>query len=33
MREHALHRGERIDVVTYGLLAEEWRERRGTAEG
>jgi len=33
MSEHALHRGERIDVVTYGLLAEEWREGRGTAEG
>ncbi len=33
MREHALHRGERVDVVTYGLLAEEWRGRRGTAEG
>jgi RimJ/RimL family protein N-acetyltransferase len=32
MREHALHRGERCDVVTYGLLAEEWRGRRGTTE-
>jgi RimJ/RimL family protein N-acetyltransferase len=33
MREHTLHRGERVDVVTHGLLAGEWREGRGTAEG
>jgi hypothetical protein len=25
-------RGERVDVLVYGLLAAEWRERRGTEE-
>jgi RimJ/RimL family protein N-acetyltransferase len=31
-REHALYRGERVDVVRYGLLASEWRTRGTTAE-
>lgn len=33
MREHAPHRFGRVDVVVYGLLAGEWREVRGSAEG
>lgn len=33
LRDHAYLRGERVDVLVYGLLAEEWREERGTAEG
>jgi RimJ/RimL family protein N-acetyltransferase len=32
MREHAYVSGERVDVLQYGLLASEWRERRGTGE-